>query len=270
MRAASPLPVAMPLLVLFHAACSDYIVRANKDDPTGGQGADSGLVGEDSDPWAEERDCPSQSTEAAQVGTGDACDFTEGSFNPIVEWEWGTGNCTSQPLVADIVGDPNPEIIVNHYTGLPPFATGTLSVVYGDGSGTAWSDPSAKLAYGSPPAVADIDGDGDAEIIVVREYSSSLYGAGDYRAAAYTHDGTQLWETSPFVGLDFDWASAPVISDMDHDGTPEIVIGRVILRPDGSTRGIGEYGRGSYGIVSLGDFNVSESSVPAVRSETHV
>lgn len=253
----------LPLLLL-STACSDYIVRANKDDPTGG-GADSGGVGDDTgDPWAADRDCPDQPVKEAEVGQGDNCDGSTGGFNPIVEWEWGTGNCTSQPLVADLVGDSNPEIIVNHYTGLPPFATGTLSVVYGDGSGTVWSDPSAKLAYGSPPAVADIDGDGDAEIIVVREYASSLYGAGDYRAAAYTHDGTQLWETTPFVGLDFDWASAPVISDMDHDGTPEIVIGRVILRPDGTVRGIGEHGRGSYGIVSLGDFNVSESSVPAV------
>lgn len=205
-----------------------------------------------------------QDVPAQERGVGDACTVHEGSFTPIVEWRWGGGhNCTSQPLVGDLDDDGQPEIVLNALNGL--FITnGSLVVLRGDGSGVVWEDNNAKLAYGSPPALGDLDGDGHPEIVVVREYQSALFAVGDYRVAAYDRFGNELWETPAHPGLDFDWATAPTISDMDHDGSPEIVVGRVILNSDGSERGVGIHGRGSYGITQLGDFTISESSVSAV------
>lgn len=252
------------LLVGFAFGCSDYKLFPDKDDENGGRDDTGSTGGGDSGGVIAIGDCSVEADAGAFQGVGDTCETPpEAGFTPVVEWKYApNAGCTSQPIVADVDGDGAPEVLVN----ITPFiGNGQLNVFKGDGSGLLWKEAtSGKLAYGSPPAVADLDGDGDVEIIGVREYASSLFAVGDYRAVAWDHTGKQLWETGTFEGRDFDWASAPVISDMDHDGSPEIVIGRVILNADGTTRGIGEHGRGSYGQVDLGGFSISESSVPAV------
>jgi hypothetical protein len=262
---ALPLPRG-PLLALLLAACQDYNLE-NKGDIDGGPGDDpndtaSGDGGDTGPAGA----CDPGAWPAEDRGVNDICDTAPpGGFTPITEWSYGSGQgCLSQPIVADLDQDGVPEVIFNLLANFfnPP---GYLTVLRGDTGALVWQDTAARLAYGSPPAVGDIDGDGEPEIVVVREYATSLFATGDYTAAAYEADGTRLWESAHFVGLDFDWASAPVLRDMDHDGFAEVVVGRVILNgADGSTRGRGAHGRGSYGIVSLGGFTVSESSVPAV------
>ena len=77
-------------------------------------------------------------------------------------------------------------------------------------------------------------------------------------------DGDKLWESDTFDNDDFDYATAPIISDMNHDGSPEVVVGRVILNPDGTLRGKGNRGRGSWGKLPGPGGGLSEASVPAV------
>ncbi|MFH1465705.1 MAG: VCBS repeat-containing protein [Pseudomonadota bacterium] len=249
-------------------ACnSDYDLNRPKDDDNQNPD-DTGEYdsGDPPDDTATPGECVQTSLPGEDIGVGDECtEPPEGGFTPIVEWHGGAGlGCLSQPLVADMNGDGLPEIIVNFLTSFAG-GDGRLVVLKGDGSGTLWQDSSANLAYGSPPALGDVDGDGRPEVVVVREYASALFAAGDYTAAMYDDNGTVLWESEHFIGLDFDWGTAPIISDMDHDGHYEVVVGRVILNADdGSTRGVGAYGRGCYGLVTIGTMNVSESSVPAV------
>jgi len=256
------------LAVLLLGACSDYNIN-NKEHLNGGaedDPEDTGELGEDSgDPPVDEV-CEPTDFPAEERGIDDTCGAEPpGGFTPITEWSHGSGQgCLSQPIVADVDQDGMPEVIFNR---LPNFLSppGHLVVLRGDTGALVWEDTDANIAYGSPPAVADIDGDGDANIVVVREYASALTGPGDYTVAAYDSAGNELWESDHFEGLDFDWATAPNIRDMDKDGFPEVIAGRVILNgADGSTRGVGAFGRGSYGITSVFGFTVSESSVPAV------
>jgi hypothetical protein len=258
------LPVVLPGLLL--TACQDYTIEAKGD--ANGQGDDGGEGGGDGGDGAVDppADCEPSAFPAEEIGVDDLCTAEPpGGFDPIVEWEYGSGQgCLSQPVVGDLDSDGVPEIVFNLLATFfnPP---GQLVVLKGDGSGVLWRDDAARLGFGSPPALGDIDGDGFPNVVVVREYASSLLAVGDYTAVAYDHTGRRLWESAHFEGRDFDYATAPNIRDMDHDGAPEIVLGRVILNgADGSTRGVGAYGRGSYGLTEFGGIVIGESSVPAV------
>lgn len=247
------------LFVMLGLGCTEFKLYESDGTNNGGNG-DTGSTSL-GDPIPDS--CAPPEARAEELGIGDRCPVEpSGGFTPIVEWSYGEGKgCLSLPIVADINLDGAPEILLN-VTGL--FNTpGELVVLHGDGTGVMWSQ-NAQLAYGSPVAAGDIDGDGRVEIVSVREYQSALFDAGDYTIQAWDENGAQIWESDHFVGLDFDWATAPVLADIDGDGVVEIIAGRVILNPDGTTRGVGTMGRGSYGVTQLGDLVMSESSVPAV------
>jgi len=244
------------MTLLISLACSDYQLRGG-DDALGGRDDTGEGVTDDTGTTG---DVCEVGADAIEVGVTDTCIPHEGGFTPIVEWEASGTGCTALPVVGDLDGDGMPEILVNESFGL---GTGTLHAFHGDGSGTLWS-VNALMGYGASPAIGDLDGDGSPEVIVVREYESSLFADGDYAVAAYDSEGKELWESEHFDGLDMNWAAAPAISDMDHDGSPEVVVGRVILHADGNTRGVGEYGAGSWGIAGLGGFIVAEGNAQAV------
>lgn len=208
--------------------------------------------------------CADHTFDKVEVGVGDVCEFGIGDFHPTVEWEGGKGkNSTALPVVADLDGDGRPEVLVNETAGISPSAKGDLAVYHGDGTKAFTID--AKMGYGAPVAVGDLDDDGSPEIVTVREYQNSMTAKGSYSVITYDHAGAKLWESAKFVGDDFDYATAPTIADMEGDGDPEVIVGRVILRGiDGGTRGVGEFGRGSYGSVSFGGMTMDESAVSSV------
>lgn len=260
------------LLLLLLAGCPEYDLNRDKDTANPGKDDSNPIdvdtsIQDSSPPGA----CEEKAWPAAEVGLEDNCEIPPvGGFEPITEWEYGTGkDCLSLPVVADLTGDGRPEILVNlltiSWTSLPFLqAPYSLVVLHGDGSGVLWEDTTASLAFGSSPAVGDVDGDGEPEIVAVRQYDPSAFGNGDYTTILYEADGTLVWESEHYTKYDFNWAAYPIISDMEHDGDPEIIVGRVILRADGTTRGVGEFGQGSYGAVDMGGFGVSEGSIPAV------
>ena len=251
------------LVTLLGVGCMEYKVSGHDGiSPEGG--TDSDAQGDTDSTPVSTGSCEMGEWPAEEVGVGDSCSGEpEGGFTPVVEWEYGSGyNCMSLPVVGDLDGDGLPEVVVNVTDDFG--FSGRIVALMGDGSGELWSSSSNDHGYGASPAIADLDGDGSPEVVAVREYENSLMAEGDYTAVLYDSEGTEVWESDHFVGLDFDYATSPVISDMDHDGSPEIVVGRVILNADGSTRGVGEYGRGSWAVEEFFGYVISEATIPAV------
>ena len=132
-----------------------------------------------------------------------------------------------------------PDIVVltvPYYPGLGA----TLRVLSGDGSGEHFSVPAGMLRYEAGVALGDIDGDGINEIVAMT----------DSKAMAFEHTGAVKWTSAPIPSHIARGADQPSIADMDGDGDPEIVVGRAILRSDGSLRGAGN--RGGLGEHRLG------------------
>jgi len=253
------------ILFLSLLACSDYDLKRGEDNAGGDDTATSVTGDDDTTPTTDT--CGLELPDAREVGLTDVCDYEIGGFTPTEAWIAGSGLVsTAAPAVADLDGDGRPEVIASFYGAFELLAgsSADLYVLRGDSGSVIWKTTNETFGYGTSPAVADLDGDGSPEILMVREYQNSLYGVGDYTLAAYSATGTQVWESEHFEGMDFDYATAISVSDMDHDGSPEIVAGRVIFNSDGSTRGVGAYGRGSYGITNIGGYTISESSVSAI------
>lgn len=244
-------------LLLLVSACTEYNVSGKGK----GGATEPGDTATPAEP-VYRGECPLDARSPEFVGLDDYCweELDPEGFTPVVEWTAGPSRSSrATPAVADLDGDGRPELIAN----LSGFigSAGSLVVFEGDGSGLRW-EADETLGYASSPAVADIDGDGEPEIAVVKALGSQFpLGNGTYAVIVYEADGTLKWESEEFSKLDFNYATGTVISDMDHDGSPEIIAGRVILSADGSTRGVGAFGQGSWGKMPP---NVTEGSFSAV------
>ena len=153
----------------------------------------------------------------------------------------GGSTNASTPAIGDLDGDGVPEIVA-----IDPF---TNLVAYDNSGNLLWSEPVAwpnngvPGHYGTAIALADLDNDGDVEIIansVIADHeghvetildepagywsataAADLDDDGDLEVvlghAAYHHDGTPLFVTDVSPGY-------PQIADLDDDPQPEILV----------------------------------------------
>ncbi len=183
-------------------------------------------------------------------------------FEPILEWSWtgsaikpGHDQVLSVPLVVDLDKDGTPDVVlVTHDTGDGACDTGHAYLRALDGKTGQEKWPAAVEAYGDAarvalcrtPAVADIDGDGKPDIVAPR------FGGG---LVALRGDGSLLWTSKMADGQTpyqaYLSALATVsIADMNHDGSPEIVVGGVIFDAQGRLKtgaGLESLGNNGFG-----------------------
>jgi hypothetical protein len=200
---------------------------------------------------------------AGFVGPFDASCKTEpqiGTFTPVAEWTrstWTAAPAYNQvmmaPIVAPLTDDDGdgvygsagdvPAVLLVTYAGQAYTTEGVLRAVAGDGGDELLSLPGVSACSGL--AAGDIDGDGIVELVAINAAGA---------VTTFEHDGTPKWTSAAYPAhIAFAWLSAPAIADMDADGKPEIIVGRVILNNDGSLKGLGTHGTGAptYGSTSF-------------------
>jgi len=124
-------------------------------------------------------------------------------WGPVSIVNGGNGGA---PTVADYDGDGYPEIGV---AGL-----GAYTVLDTDGSLMWWNDTEDDSSSMTGSAVFDFNGDGVAEVVYSDEHALYVYEGptGNILFTAENHASGTLWEN-------------PVIVDIDHDFSAEIVVG---------------------------------------------
>lgn len=149
-------------------------------------------------------------------------------------WNWAT------PAVGDIDGNGDLEIVVNTIDGRL-YVWNHDGTEFRDGDGNPATVGVFQLRAGetysfSSPTLADLDGDGGAEIIFGTRYRDTS--TVDYMHAL-RHDGTQPPGWPVPLTVYGEVACSAAVGDIDQDGSPEVVFvsenDRLhVLRPNGA------------------------------------
>ena len=160
------------------------------------------------------------------TGTATAPAYTlqSGTDNPFNGIDVGF---SSAPSLADIDGDGDLDLVVGDLFGTLQYYknTGTATApVYTLQSGTDNPFNGIDVGSWSKPSFADIDGDGDLDLVLGDKYGSLKYykNIGSATAPAYT---LQSGTANPFDGINFGYYSSPSFADIDGDGDLDLAVG---------------------------------------------
>ena len=194
-----------------------------------------------------------------------------GTFDPTVEWRW-TGDATvvpthnqimMTPAVAsltdddgdgDIDGDDVPDVVFNTFAQTGQYyVNGVLRAVSGaDGSRIfPTSNPPYRTMPGAGVAIAEVDASSPGpEVITCAERSGGVGCCdGDAGALLILSSSGNILRRMEDVNCGY---SAPVVGDMNADGTPEIAVRYHVVHADGSTV-FNVAGRDSTAVSAPGD-----------------
>jgi hypothetical protein len=175
---------------------------------------------------------------AAQTppATTETCDLTvtPSELEVAVEWAFaGQGeeiSALASPAVADLTDDGIPDVVVTLHRPLEWLGLGHLYVLDG-ATGTLHYRVDEPVFASAHPAVGDIDGDGQPEIVTIGPGSTadelpSCTG----RLLAFEADGSRKWQgDTVFSGCQF----AVGLADFEGDGDVEIYAGGLLADHDG-------------------------------------
>jgi hypothetical protein len=134
-------------------------------------------------------------------------------------WKTRTkGSLLGSPVVGNVSGNSEPEIIIGAYEYWYEGRTATSAGIHAfDLNGVALPGWPVLVEHSFPlaPALADLDGDSQLEIVVVSYYQPTIH--------VLTGDGFELpgWPIGPLTGTAF--KTSPVIGDVNGDGAPDVV-----------------------------------------------
>lgn len=154
------------------------------------------------------------------------------------------GCCNSQGVLRVLSGGCNPDGTMTEH-----FSVGANEIQADIGMAGIWLDNSGGLAAG------DIDADGSVDLVATTRNGGTI---------AFEKDGHVKWyQPSHPAGATTDHlaGTTPSIADLDGDGLPEIIQGRVVLNgEDGSLAWKGAAGTGTNGFMgpvsSTGDIDL--------------
>ena len=161
------------------------------------------------------------------TGTPLAPAYTQrtGPANPFDGLLASTGFST--PVLGDLDDDSDLDLVVGaYYLGISYFEnTGSANApAYTQRTGPANPFDGLGVGYLTAPALGDLDGDGDPDMVVGESYGRLRYfeNTGSASNPAYTQ---RIGPANPFDGFDEDWRSKPALGDLDGDGDLDAVVG---------------------------------------------
>ena len=146
-----------------------------------------------------------------------------GAANPLDGRDVGDG---AQPVVGDLDGDGDGDVLAGRSAGdFDYFANTGDAVTPLFAAGVA--NPFGLASVGSTdsaPVFADLDRDGDLDLVVGRYYGGLAYleNTGDATAPAFAE---RTGAANPFDGLDVAYYARPALADFDRDGDLDLVSG---------------------------------------------
>ena len=230
-----PVLCSVPALTLW--ACHVENGFNNKPDINTGEDTSDSAPNTFDTSVALDEGCPEQSWPAEYIGVDESCasEPVVGTFTPVVEWRNNSiGDAYTTPVVGRIY-DQNGDDVVNE-DDVPAVivatTTGNLVAMAGTDGSVLWT-VGGLGSEPMTPALGDLNGDGRPEVVA----------SGVSQTIAVRGNGTTLWTSA---GVSNGYCGAVGIADLDADGSPEVLLGALIL--DGSTgsrKGMGAYGSGT-------------------------
>src|SRR5207247_74965 len=129
----------------------------------------------------------------------------------------------SSPALADIDGDGDLDVLIGEDNGNTIFFANT-----GTATAPAFAAPLtnpfglAAVGFSSSPALADIDGDGDLDVLIGEDNGNTIFfqNTGTATAPAFAAP-----LTTPSGLADVGYRSSPAFADIDGDGDLDALIG---------------------------------------------
>jgi len=153
-------------------------------------------------------------TAAVLLGQGD------GTFQPALTYGLGGGGTLSL-AVADVNGDGKPDLLVATCAS-SGCARGAVAVLVGNGDGTFQALVSYDSGGSQPiaPAAADVNGDGEPDLIVANYYPSNSIGV-------LLGNGDGTFQSAVVYGPGGQQPKSVAVADVNGDGKPDVLVANI-------------------------------------------